>query len=273
MSEKVNLFWFSKQRLQNINIKNFGDDLNPFLIKKITGKDVIWKNPKSQNIVQSYFTRINLAVGSILHFATNNCNIWGSGLIDSNSEFPTKANYFAVRGPQTYKILKQKGCKVNAIYGDPALLLPRFLEIKPRKKYVLGIIPHYTEIDNILAISKLNSDEVKLINLQNDCFEIIEDLLACERILSSSLHGIIVAMAYGIPVKRIQLSDNIYGDGIKYNDFYESVGIKSHSITKIDIKNASISNLLKLFTIDEREMFILNDLINIQDKLLSVKPF
>jgi len=273
MNEKVNLFWFSKQRLQSINIKNFGDDLNPFLIKKITGKDVIWKNPKSQNIIQLCFTRINLAIGSILHFATNNCNIWGSGLIDSDSEFPTKANYFAVRGPQTYKILKRKGCKVNAIYGDPALLLPRFFEIKPQKKYLLGVIPHYTEIDNILETNKLNSDEVKLINLQNDCYEVIEEILACEKILSSSLHGIIVAMAYGIPVKRIQLSDNIYGDGIKYNDFYESVGITSHSIAKIDMGDISISDLLKLFTVDEKEMFILNDLTKMQDKLLSVKPF
>ncbi len=273
MSNKINLFWFSKQNLQKINVKNFGDDLNPLLIKKITGKDVVWRNPKAQNIFQLYYSQINFAIGSILHFATNNCNIWGSGLIDSNSEFPIKANYVAIRGPQTYRILKNAGCKVNDIFGDPAILLPRFFELTPQKKYALGIIPHYTEIDNIIASNKFNSDEIKLINLQNDCIEIIKDIASCQMILSSSLHGIIVAMSYGIPVLRITISDNIYGDGIKYNDFYESIGIKEHTNYKIDMEGTSIKELIGLFGKNQKEMYMANDLMNMQDRLISVIPF
>ncbi|MDD4376476.1 MAG: polysaccharide pyruvyl transferase family protein [Clostridia bacterium] len=260
-------------RLQNIDLKNFGDDLNPILINKITGKKVIWKNPASQNFISRQFNTINFAIGSILHFAKNNCNIWGSGLIDSKSNFPLKAKYYALRGPNTYRILKQRGCKVNNIYGDPALLLPRYFPINTSKKYSLGIIPHYTEVENFMKKIEKETNEINVIDLRKDPLDIINDIQSCEKILSSSLHGIIVAMAYGIPVLRIKISDEIYGDGIKYDDFYNSVNIQNHNIYNININNLNLRHLMELFKYNNNEMYLRVDLEKMQNNLLSVIPF
>ena len=52
---------------------------------------------------------------------------------------------------------------------------------------------------------------------------VIENLCDCERIVSSSLHGLIMATAYGIPCRWAELSDNVIGDGTKFRDFFQSV--------------------------------------------------
>jgi hypothetical protein len=43
--------------------------------------------------------------------------------------------------------------------------------------------------------------------------------------VSSSLHGIILAHAYGIPVAWTEFSTGLKGDGVKFLDHYASVGI------------------------------------------------
>lgn len=269
----MNLFWFSKEKLQNNPIRNFGDDINPILIEKISRNKVVWKNPLRQNFIERNFSKVNMAIGSILHFGSDNCNVWGSGLIDSSSTFPLGANYHAVRGPQTYKILKKAGCKVNAIFGDPALLLPIYFPQKNVKKYILGIIPHYTEVDDVHESLGIKNPNVKVVNLKDDPFTILKEINECEYIISSSLHGIIVGMAYGIPSLRIKLSDKIIGDGIKYEDFYQSVGINKHITHNIDINNLDIQNIINLIHRNKDEVLIQNSLVEIQNDLLSVKPF
>src|SRR5690606_38482184 len=69
-----------------------------------------------------------------------------------------------------------------------------------------------------------NEKEVLLIDLMTNDIEATTDLfLSCERIVSSSLHGLIVAHAYGIPAVWVQFSDKLFGDGIKFQDYFESV--------------------------------------------------
>ena len=51
----------------------------------------------------------------------------------------------------------------------------------------------------------------------------IDDICSCEAIVSSSLHGIIIADAYEIPNVWISLDENHPDDNFKFKDYYLSV--------------------------------------------------
>ena len=78
----------------------------------------------------------------------------------------------------------------------------------------------------ILKMSVLNNPEIKIIDIQSEGVEqFVIDILSCENILSSSLHGLILAEAYGIPTCRVVFSEKILGGDFKFYDYYSGVGI------------------------------------------------
>ncbi|KVV15885.1 hypothetical protein AP058_00501 [Flavobacterium sp. TAB 87] len=139
-----------------------------------------------------------------------------------------------------------QGYEVPAIFGDPALLLPRYFNPKVEKKYRLGIIPHYNDAVFVDAL-KLESADVCVISMMtNDIEGKTIEFLQCEKIISSSLHGIIVAHAYGIPAVWQRFSDQVFGDDIKYQDYFESVALESYK-PSIQLKPYADSELAALF--------------------------
>ncbi len=106
-----------------------------------------------------------------------------------------------------------------------------------------------------------------------DVAEVLNTIQKCENILSSSLHGLIIGMSYGIPSQRFVFSDRIYGDGIKYQDFFQSVNIDKHSPISISESPLNFSGILKHMSKHSKATLIQSDLINLQDNLLSVCPF
>ena len=120
-ASKIPLFWWSEIQFTFKKKENYGDLLSKYLTEKISGKSVKWVHPKKQSFFK--FDKKNyLAVGSIIHHATKDSIIWGSGIIDNEQKI-VKADFRAVRGPQTRKYLLEMGCDCPEIYGDPALLL------------------------------------------------------------------------------------------------------------------------------------------------------
>lgn len=56
----------------------------------------------------------------------------------------------------------------------------------------------------------------------------IDDLNECEAVLSSSLHGIIIANAYGVPARYFRFKDQTLGgsaEGKKFSDYFQSVSM------------------------------------------------
>ena len=255
--------------------ENFGDILSKHVVEKVSGKKVVWQNPHEINRIKRVFTTTHLAIGSILQFATNYCTIWGSGLIGSNSEAPEKADYIAVRGPETARKLKERGCSVPEVYGDPGLLASKYFSMQVVKESPLGIIPHYAEVEDFKAFARVSgvSAEIKIIDLRKDVMSVIEEILSCELILSSSLHGLIVPMSYGIPAYRFKFSNKISGDGIKYIDYFKSVGIDPYEPLLFDPEDFDVSSIIKKIRNESKAASIRHDVALIQDKLISVNPF
>ena len=210
---------------------NFGDILNPVLLNKLTGK-------KPVNICAKYYSEVHyFFIGSILDRANGNTIVWGTGFISQDSNCTCPKKIYAVRGPKTRKILLEQGIECPEIYGDPALLLPKIYKPKIDKKYKIGIIPHYVDKNNPWLDKYRNNDDINIIDIQvTNPFSFIDEVLCCEKIISSSLHGIIVSDAYNIPSMWIEFSDKVIGNGFKFIDYFMSVKRVDTEPIKIDDK-------------------------------------
>ena len=198
--------------------KNVGDLFSLLIVQKLS------KLPIKYPI--RYFPYRFYAVVSII----NDTNLkyyglyWGSGMLTHSVHkhiIPSK--FLAVRGPLTRKSLLDAGYECPDVYGDPALLLPQFYQPTFQKKYKIGVICHWRHRKYIIC-----DPGVKFIDILRDeknAWDFIDEICQCEMILSSSLHGIIIANAYGIPARQF-IFENIplEGDPLKkFHDYYLSV--------------------------------------------------
>lgn len=197
---------------------NLGDMINPYLVRGLTG------------IPPRYATRAPrlLAIGSIIKFAQNGDGVWGAGSSASDQAIAPGAVFHAVRGPLTRRMVLDTGGTCPPVYGDPAWLLPLiYPDRKPAKTHRVGLIRHFTHRAQPIALD----DDVREIEiLRNGSAGIeafLDEMLACEAIVSSSLHGVIIANAYGIPARLAtfrQSDRQIHGDGMKFTDYFLSIG-------------------------------------------------
>jgi pyruvyltransferase len=199
---------------------NFGDLLTPLLIQKFSHINTEWSEAADSDLVM---------VGSILEHLPENYEgiIAGCGKLHENfiRNYP-KAKILAVRGPRTAKALNLKG---NFIMADPGLIADELVGYQD-KKYNLGIVPHWT--DTTLEHNKLFLQfNPKIIRVSDDPLEVIRQIGQCKKIVSSSLHGIIIADAFGIE-RRIEISPKVLenpkqeGGLFKWHDYCESIGMK-----------------------------------------------
>lgn len=196
---------------------NFGDYLSLKLLERIIGIPIqVYRAPDHWSKERKL-----LAIGSILTFARNNDVIWGSGI---NGKWLglkyykfTTLDVRAVRGPLTRDFLfKNFGIQSPEIYGDPALLIPYFFPEFTKKEhptYDYIIIPHYSE--QSLFPKETFSNVVYPTEEWNI---VIEKILDSKFVISSSLHGIIVAEAFGIPARLLRVTT--HEPLFKYEDYY-----------------------------------------------------
>jgi len=268
-SNKIRLFWWNEIKLQGKSKENYGDLLGKYLVEKISQKKVVWSRPSAFSIFD-FFKPIYLTIGSILTHVNSKCIIWGSGIISKEYSIE-KAEFLAVRGPQTRAFLLNQGYTVPEIYGDPALLLKEYYNPKIDKEFKIGVIPHYRDFKKVEAFYK-NEKGITLIDLMtNDVEKTTDAFLKCEKIVSSSLHGVIVAHAYGIPAVWQKFSDDVFGDDIKYQDYFESVLLTPYTP---EIKNSKMSLVELQSLFNNKETLPKTEVIEgLCNNLMAVCPF
>ncbi|MFI1743927.1 polysaccharide pyruvyl transferase family protein [Thalassobellus sediminis] len=244
------IFWWKpKRKLKNFYIQkyNVGDLLSAYLCQKILNSKNLSLNPKRKT------NQRVLAIGSIIHFARENDIIWGSGI---NGKIPLseikarKLDIRSVRGPKTAQILNDFSIHTPDIYGDPALLIYKFIP-KLEKRYEISIIPHYNHMNVI------NETTHNIIKPNENIESFCNKISASNLIISSSLHGLIIAESYGVPAIYW---DNNNGETIfKYEDYYQGTGRKTFNKGKTIAECIEIGgNVLPYFD---------------EDKLLNAFPF
>lgn len=191
---------------------NFGDVIGPYIAQKITGRRVMYTEPTAD---YPYY----VFGGSVLNHVNCNAVVWGAGLGSLPDGVNPHCTIRAVRGPLTRARVLAVGRECPAIYGDPGLLMPKFYTPTPGPKRKYGLVPHY--VDQYRAFDRYRD----FIDVFQPIEKAIDEICSCDRIYSSSLHGIIIAHAYGIPAAWIKLSDSLGGDGTKFRDYFASVGM------------------------------------------------
>ena len=212
--DNINISWFMGK-----GGKNWGDALSPLISSLLSGKNINYVNPWDTSSTFRYYV-----IGSIIPPSSSNCEIWGSGIIKRINHIKIKPKKIhAVRGPLTREIFLKNNIDCPEIYGDPALLYPKFYNPKMEKKYKYGIIPHYVDQNNPWVYKQKERDDVLVINILDPINKVVDDVKKCETILSSTLHGIICADSYNIPAYWIELSNKVIGNGFKFKDYFLSV--------------------------------------------------
>jgi pyruvyltransferase len=216
---------------------NFGDFITPYFLCKCCDVNSILRNQfdESETKMNSYELEFDniaspkiISCGSVMRLANNHTFVYGSGIRDINQDINLCIPKI-VRGPMTQNRLTKIGCYCPDVFGDPALLLPLYHNPIISKKYSIGIIPHIIHYDMVKNMYQ-SDPSILIINLHvnhdnivSDMENIIDQILSCEKILSSSLHGLIVSDTYEIPNKWIQYDDKIPGDDTKFYDYFRSV--------------------------------------------------
>jgi pyruvyltransferase len=200
--------------------ENWGDKVGPVIANLISGQNVIevGRRYKPKAGETPYVT-----VGSILSWANSRTVVWGAGFsAKSRMVASPPQKICAVRGPMTRKILLNNDIKCPEVYGDPALLYKNYYNPKIDVQYDIGIIPHYID-KNSKWVAGNSSKNINIINIRSGINNVVNEVKKCNVILSSSLHGLIVADTYGVKSIWIKLSDKVIGNGFKFVDYFKSV--------------------------------------------------
>jgi pyruvyltransferase len=231
------LYWSHTEETKN----NFGDAINPKLFKLIFGRDVV----SAHKILNIGHKPTFFFIGSILDgLAVPNAIVCGAGFMTKQAWVKNRpSNVIAVRGPLTREIFLKNNISCPEVYCDPALLLPRLYPPKhSSKQWDVGIVVHYIDkklLDDIVVECELHNFHFIDVESEHEAF--VEQVCNSKYIFSSSLHGLIVAHAYGVSATWLKLSNNIVGDDFKFKDYLLSVGELMPSNYRID----SVINLSK----------------------------
>ncbi len=204
---------------------------------------VVAKHYFSKNIIPLKDRPVNetnlVLLGSILHWADSQSVVCGTGFMfrDSKPAAPPKT-IVCVRGPLTAELLIKQGITPPNRFADPGVLAPLLFKRKFDEKHKIGIIPHYADAHSPW-IGQCKKQGIKVIDVFSPLKKFFADLQKCEVILSSSLHGLIFAHAYGKPAVWIELSDKVAGNGFKFFDYYQSVGVKPEKVVRVNVTDST----------------------------------
>jgi len=188
--------------------QNVGDLVGAYLFEKITGRALEYVHPSSTS------DQVFLTCGSIISDAniqSGNAVIWGSGILSKQIQ-PFKAQVHAVRGFQSKIMLDLLGVACPPVFGDPALLMPRFYKPDVGAQVDIGIIMHWSQpIERIRSlIEKIEAAGLSWIEISvHQGVEFFSAaIFGCRYTITTSLHGVVFSHAYHVPSLPFFLQDS-----------------------------------------------------------------
>lgn len=264
----INAFLFYKND-REVRHENWGDDINYYFLREIIMRPVVLFNRTS--LALRLKLRNYLVIGSTIDMlCTHHTEVWGAGIIDGDKPLRVKPKkVYAVRGPLSREKLLAEGVNCPEIYGDPAMLLPLYYRPNRDKRYQYGIISHVSNqaiIENMHLNGKPLNEHKNVQIIHMGCYshwhDIIDQICECEAILSSSLHGLIIAEAYRIPNVWLEFGRPLIGGHFKFHDFFLSIHRDRENPVMIEDHEISVEAITLQLSEWKRGSIDLNLLMN-----------
>ena len=211
MADPISLYWWK-------GVPNFGDAISATVVAHVSGRSVAHAGPGRAELI---------AIGSLMHVVRKNYAdgrshrpiLWGTGQLGHvNRDFLRHVDIALLRGPLSASLLGFE----HDHFGDPGLLVADALGARLERGDHVGIVPHHTlQNDPELHALVAREPRLRLIDVAGDAAEVCRQIGSCAHVVSSSLHGLIVADAYGVPSTWL---DPVGQNRFKYHDYAASVG-------------------------------------------------
>lgn len=199
---------------------NFGDALSHLVVAHVSGRDVVQARPKQAEL---------FALGSLMHVIAKNWTdhtrgegpfLWGTGLLNPfyRKDFLENVRVRLLRGPVSAAFLRLKMDE----FGDPGLLAPEAVGPVSERLDRVAIIPHHSQMEDPRFVDMVEADPaLQLIDVRLDPVTVCREIARSAHVFSASLHGLIVADAYG--VANTWMDPDTQGR-LKYHDYAASIG-------------------------------------------------
>lgn len=194
----MKLHWFR-------DTPNFGDELGPALLR-FYGLDVTWAPPTEAEM---------FGLGSIAGRIPRGFRGWvvGTGKMYAGQRLDlSRAKVLALRGPLT---AEGAGVRGRVLFADLGLLAGAYAAAtigEIERTIPLGTVRHYVDE---------RPPAGHAVDVRSGVATVLREIARCRRIVSTSLHGLIVADALGIP-NRWDPHPGVHGDGFKFRDYAAS---------------------------------------------------
>lgn len=207
--------------------KNFGDELSPLLVGLLTNRKIIHSKASQCNMISlgSIFemtTKRLLRRKILLNF--NPIHVWGTGFVYPNkikiNKYYKNYKIHAVRGNLSREKLNLPD---TVALGDPGLLSKHL--IKPQEKKISTLLIPHVKHRNHKSIQHLERSIKNCVvaDLTQDPIEILKLISSSDKVISSSLHGLICADSLGVNNIRMNLKSGLKGGDFKFNDYNSAI--------------------------------------------------
>lgn len=219
---------------------NAGDLASPYVLEAISGRTVRHLEMNQDASVLHY-----MCVGSTIRHADALTIVWGTGVMSPEYKLRARPKQvIGLRGPLSCAALQALGYGDFHAIGDGALSMASFFSPSVAQTCDAGLIPHYVDIEHSFCVQFKDWGGC-VISPQQPLEDYLCALLSCRVIVSSSLHGLIFAHAYGVPAIWIKLSDRLVGGEFKFHDHYAFMGVAAAEIPRWDFDLTIAQNLAK----------------------------
>ena len=215
---KLKLFWWNEA-------PNFGDALSPAIVEYVSGRGVEWQTMRECDLV---------ALDSIMKQVRRSHNtkregekpwIWGTGSVGPHmNDFLSNVNIAAVRGPLTACLIGYD----RISKGDPGLLVGEVYEgkLQKEKEYSVGVVLHHSQkaSPEVLKFLENNKRSCLIDASDSNALNVVSKINACEKIISASLHGLVVADGLGVPNYWLDPMGIHQTARFKFYDYATSIG-------------------------------------------------